>query len=163
MDSASTAATNAVSSDVNATRNAVFQTPEVFEEIDSFIIVNPSPDAPICKNLAGRVFSKEEYKTQDLPPYHHNCETTVRAQLKGQSNIKPVSPIGLAPTGTEDQVATILKSKTFDESTDTEALSKGVIDNLTKTIDAKNKRIKELEEENKAKDANIIKTIAGES
>ena len=111
----STVATNATSGTVNSARNAVFQTPEVFEEIDSFVIVNPAPDAPICKELAGRVFTKAEYDTQDLPPYHHNCETTVRAQLTGQKNILPVNPIGLAPTGSPEQVAKILKSKTFDE------------------------------------------------
>jgi hypothetical protein len=158
-----TAATNAVSGDVNSTRNAVFQTPEVFEEIESFIIVNPSPDAPICKNLAGRVFSKEEYKTQDLPPYHHNCETTVRAQLKGQSNIKPVNPIGLAPTGTEEQVASIIKSKTFDDSMDKEAHNKAIVDDLTKTIETKNKEIKELQEANKINNDNLLKAITGEA
>lgn len=108
-------ATNLVSGSVNTARNSVFQTPEVFEEIESFEIVNPSPVAPICKELAGRVFTKDEYLTQDLPPYHHNCETTVRAQLKGQKNIKPVNPLGLTPTGTPDQVEAILKSKTFTE------------------------------------------------
>jgi hypothetical protein len=108
-------ATNLVSGSVNTARNSVFQTPEVFEEIESFEIVNPSPVAPICKELAGRVFTKDEYLTQDLPPYHHNCETTVKAQLKGQKNIKPVNPLGLTPTGTPDQVEAILKSKTFTE------------------------------------------------
>lgn len=109
------AATNAVSGTVNSARNAVFQTPEVFEEIESFVIVNSSPVAPICQNLVGRVFSKEEYKTADLPPYHHNCETTVRAQLVGQKNNKPTNPIGLTPTGSPDEVAKIIKSKTFNE------------------------------------------------
>jgi hypothetical protein len=108
-------ATNLVSGSVNTARNSVFQTPEVFEEIESFEIVNPSPVAPICKELAGRVFTKDEYLTQDLPPYHHNCETTVKAQLKGQKNIKPINPLGLTPTGTPDQVEAILKSKTFTE------------------------------------------------
>lgn len=109
----SVGATNAVSGTVNTARNSVFQTPLVFEQIESFVIVNPSPQAAICVELAGRVFSKSEYLTQDLPPYHHNCETTVAAQLKGQKNIRPISPIGLAPTGTESQVAAIVKSKTF--------------------------------------------------
>lgn len=108
-----TVATNMVSGTVNTARNAVFQTPEVFEEIDSFIIDNPSPTAAICKNLVGRVFSKDEYLVADLPPYHHNCETTVKAQLKGQKNIKKVNPIGLTPTGDEKEVLEIMKSKTF--------------------------------------------------
>jgi hypothetical protein len=111
----SAAATNMVSGTVNTARNAVFQTEEVFTEIESFILVNPSPESAICQNLVGRVFSKDEYLTADLPPYHHNCKTTVSAQLSGQKNIKPVDPIGLTPTGTPAQIEAILKSKTFQE------------------------------------------------
>ena len=110
------AATNAVSGAINTARNAVFQTEEVFEEIESFEIINPSPEAPICRELTGRVFTKAEYKTADLPPYHHNCKTTVRAQLQGAKSNKPVNPIGLRPTGTPSQIAAILKSKTFNEA-----------------------------------------------
>jgi len=106
-------ATNIVSGTVNTARNAVFQTEEVFEEIESFVIVNPDPQAAICVELAGRVFSKEEYKTADLPPYHHNCQSTVAAQLTGQDTILPTNPIGLTPTGSEAKVARIIKSKTF--------------------------------------------------
>ena len=109
----SAASTNLVSGTVNSARDSVFQTPEVFDEIESFVIVNPSPQAPICKNLTGRVFTKEEYITGELPPYHHHCETTVRAQLVGQKTIKPVSPLGLTPTGTPAEVSAIIKSKTF--------------------------------------------------
>ena len=112
-----TAATNAVSGAVNTARNAVFQTPEVFQEIESFILINPAPESAICQNLVGRVFSKDEYLTADLPPYHHNCKTTVAAQLTGQKDIKPINPIGLTPTGDAEQVAAILKSKTFSEHT----------------------------------------------
>ena len=108
-------ATNAVSGTVNTARNAVFQTPEVFTEIESFTLVNPSPESPICVNIVGRVFSKAEYLTADLPPYHHNCKTTVSAQLLGGKNNKPVDRIGLTPTGTQIQIEAILKSKTFSE------------------------------------------------
>ncbi len=108
-------ATNAVSGGVNTARNAVFQTEEVFQEIESFIIFNPSPEAPICVNLVGRVISKDEYLMADLPPYHHGCKTTVVAQLIGAKNNRPINPIGLTPTGTPDQVAAILKSKQFSE------------------------------------------------
>jgi len=108
-----TVATNLASATVNSARNAVFQTPEVFKEIESFIIVNPSPDSAICKELVGRVFSKDEYNNADLPPYHHNCKSTVKAQLVGQKNTLPINPIGLKPTGTPAEIEAILKSKTF--------------------------------------------------
>lgn len=154
------AATNSVSGNVNSTRNAVFQTPEVFEEIESFIIVNPSPEAPICKNLQGRVFSKEDYKTQPLPPYHHNCETTVRAQLKGQKKVKPTNPIGLTPTGTEKEVAAIIKSKTFDESGKT-VYTQDQVDDMINDIKLKDGEIKTLKEKDTGMD-NLIKAISGE-
>ncbi len=159
----STVATNATSGTVNSARNAVYQTPEVFEEIESFVIVNPSPDAPICKELAGRVFTKEEYLTQDLPPYHHNCETTVRAQLTGQKNIKPVNPLGLTPTGTPDQVAKILKSKTFAEIIESEAQPEAAIESLAKTIDERNEEIKALKEDNAVNTDNLMKVLSGET
>jgi len=100
-------ALNAASSTTNSARNAVFQTKEVFEEIESFIMINPEPNAAICIELAGRVFSKEEYLNRSLPPFHHRCDTTVRAQLIGQKVIKPIDPQGLTITPTAE------KSKTF--------------------------------------------------
>ena len=110
-----TGATNAVSGNVSTARNAVFQTPEVFQEIESFVLVNPNPESAICVNIVGRVFSKDEYLKADLPPYHHNCKTTVSAQLVGGKNNKPINPLGLTPTGSPQQVEAILKSKTFSE------------------------------------------------
>ncbi len=158
-----TVATNLTSGTVNSARNAVFQTPEVFETIESFVIVNPDPDAPICKELAGRVFTKAQYDTEELPPYHHNCETTVRAQLVGQKNIKPVNPLGLTPTGTPEQVEKILKSKTFAEIIESKARPEEAIKSLGKIIDDKNEQIKQLKEENLVNTTNLVKVISGEA
>ena len=104
---------NSTSGTVNTARNAVFQTPEVFDEIESFVVVNPVPVALICQELVGRVFTKDEYLTADLPPWHFNCDSTIRAQLTEQKRIQPVDPIGLLITGTPAQVAAIEKSRTF--------------------------------------------------
>lgn len=69
-----TAATNMTSKITNGVRNDFFQVPEVLDEIESFIFVNPAPVSAICQNLTGKVFSKEEYATTAfLPPLHHNC------------------------------------------------------------------------------------------
>jgi hypothetical protein len=104
---------NSVSSMINAARNAVYQTTEILEEIESFIFTNSSPVAAVCKNLTGRVFTKEEYLTTNrIPPLHHNCDSYIRAQRTGRKN-KPINPLGLQYTGTENQVAAIIKSKTF--------------------------------------------------
>lgn len=108
-----TGATNFVSNAVNNARNDLYQMPEVFEEIESFTIINPSPEAAICKELAGRTITREEYKTGDLPPYHHNCNTIVVANKKGASNNPKISPLGLSITGTPDRIEKIKKSKTF--------------------------------------------------
>lgn len=107
-------ATNFVSAVTNGVRNDVFQTPEVFDDIESFVYFNPAPKSDICQALAGRVFSKEEYKTSNLlPPNHHNCKSIVTAQTAGAIGNKPVNPLGLTPTGTDEQVKSIMKSKTL--------------------------------------------------
>lgn len=110
--SIATGAANFVSNAVNNARNDVYHKKEVFDEIESFTIVNPSPEAAICKELAGRTITKEQYANGDLPPFHHNCNTIVVANIKGDKNPK-VSPLGLSYTGDEEQVEKIIKSKTL--------------------------------------------------
>jgi len=105
-------ATNVVSSTVNNARNDTYQA--ALEEIESFEFVNPDPKAAICQELAGRVFTKEEYlTTANLPPLHHNCKSFIRAQTKAAKGNKPVTEIGLNFTGTETQVEQIVNSKKF--------------------------------------------------
>lgn len=109
-----TGAKNFVSNMVNGVRNDVFQTPEVFDQIESFVFRNDSPQTDICKNLKDRVFSKEEYKTSpNLTPLHHNCDSYIEAQTAGNSKNKPIDPNGLTPTGTNEEVQKILRSKTI--------------------------------------------------
>lgn len=105
---------NAVANAVNLARNAVFQQKETLEKIESFIFQNPSPDAPICVELTGRVFTKEEYIISDkLPPLHHNCNSWIVAQVAGKVGNKPISPAGLSIQGTDKQIERIEKSITF--------------------------------------------------
>jgi|GEM_PF-5841393 len=105
---------NAVSAAVNTARNAIFQEKKVFDSIESFIFMNPSPEAAICKELAGRVFTKEEYVTSNkLPPLHHNCNSWIKAQISGRKGNKPVSPAGLSIQGTPSQIEEIEKSIKF--------------------------------------------------
>jgi hypothetical protein len=108
---------NAVANAVNLARNAVFQQKETFDRLESFIFENPSPEAPICKELTGRVFTKEEYVVSDkLPPLHHNCNSWIRAQVTGKAGNKPISAAGLSIQGTDKQIEQIEKSITLEES-----------------------------------------------
>lgn len=109
----STGAANFISNAVNNSRNDIYQTPEVFEEIESFTIVNPSPEAAICVELSGRVITPEQYKNGDLPPYHHNCNTIVVANKKGATGNPNINPLGLVFTGTPAEVEKIIKSRTL--------------------------------------------------
>jgi len=109
-----TGASTSTANMINLARNAVFQTKEVLEEIESFIFMNPSPKAAVCVNLKGRVFTKAEYlTTANLPALHHRCNSYIRAQTVGKPGNKAVDPLGLSFTGTDDQVERIIKSKTF--------------------------------------------------
>lgn len=105
---------NAAANAVNLARNAIFQQKQVFDKIESFIFTNPSPEAAICEQLAGRVFSKKEYVVSDkLPPLHHNCNSWIKAQLTTQSGNQPISPAGLTIQGTDTQIKQIEKSITL--------------------------------------------------
>ncbi len=106
-------AANFVSNAVNNARNDVFQSKEILDEMESFTIVNPSPEAAICKELAGRTITKEQYINSDLPPYHHACNSIVVANVKGAKGNPKINPLGLSFTGTEEQVQKIIKSKTL--------------------------------------------------
>jgi len=112
--SIATGGPNAVANAVNLARNAIFQKKETLDKIESFIFTNPSPEAKICVELAGRVFSKEEYVVSDkLPPLHHNCNSWIKAQVSGKPGNKQLSPAGLSIQGTPNQIESIEKSITL--------------------------------------------------
>lgn len=109
-----TTSINIVSDLTNMSRLEIFQAPEVWEEIESYEFVNSNPKSPICQNLAGRVFAKDDPMAKSyLPPLHHNCKSIIIPQYKGVKGNKDINPIGLQPTGTPDQVERIMKSKKF--------------------------------------------------
>ncbi len=109
-----TGAVNLSASVTNAGRNAVYQSPKVLEQIESFVFANHDPKSPICTQLTGRVFTKAEYlNTEFLPPLHHGCKSYIVAQRVNQSKKRPINEIGLGLTGTETQQEATLKSATF--------------------------------------------------
>lgn len=106
-------ATNFVSSLENRSRNEVFQRPETLSRIEYFRFDNPAPKSAICRNLNGKVFTKEEYlSTSYLPPLHHNCKSVIVPIRKNEK----VTPEPLKPSGTKEQIAKAEKSIKFDET-----------------------------------------------
>lgn len=88
---------NTVSKIVNESRSCFFFDPEVIEEIESFTFVNGDPVSPICQDLAGTVFSKDDPNMDRYsPPLHHNCKSYLVPNLKGTT--KEMDPEGLQPS-----------------------------------------------------------------
>lgn len=70
---------------VNEARNGFFFEPDVLEELDAFEFVNGDPVTPICQDLAGTVFSKDDPEMfRYTPPLHWNCKSWIRPVLKGK-------------------------------------------------------------------------------
>lgn len=109
------AAGNTTARVINESRNAFFFDDEVLEDIQAFKFNNPDPISPICKNLSGRIFDKDDPESAAyMPPLHHNCKSYITPILRGAR--KPdISAVGLRPVGTEKEVEQALKSITLKE------------------------------------------------
>jgi len=95
-----TAAGNLTAQVYNTSRIEFFQTPEVLESIEAFEFMNDAPVSPICQNLRGRIFAKNDPESyQWLPPLHHNCKSYILPVLDLQG--KKISEIGLSPSKPE--------------------------------------------------------------
>lgn len=93
-----TGAGNIASQVINDSRNAFFFDDEVSEEIESFTFVNGDPVSPICQDLAGTVFAKDDPNADRYwPPLHHNCKSYIVPNLKGKKNPE-LSKAGLKPS-----------------------------------------------------------------
>lgn len=81
---------------VNDARNAFFFDDKVLEEIAAFEFVNLSPVAQICKDLAGKIFPKDDPNHfRYTCPLHFNCKSWYRPILKLK---KGQVPERLSPT-----------------------------------------------------------------
>lgn len=69
---------------VNSSRQLFFDDPAVSDEIESYTFTNGDPVSPICQDLAGTTFAKDDPEAQRyLPPLHPNCKSYIVANLKG--------------------------------------------------------------------------------
>ena len=81
---------------INESRTAAFFDDKVLEEIESFTFVNADPQAPICKDLAGRTFRKDDPGAKmNFPPLHHNCESYISANFSGAKKNPEIDKRGL--------------------------------------------------------------------
>jgi len=82
---------------VNNARKSYFDQPEVMDQIEAFQYMNDEPNAPICVNLKGHVFSADDPDLQMwTPPFHFNCDGWLRPILIG--NLKNLKPERYTPT-----------------------------------------------------------------
>jgi hypothetical protein len=94
--SVAAASGNTASRLINESRSAAFFDDDVLEEVDSFTFTNPDPTAPICRDLAGRTFSKDDAEAKRyFPPLHHNCESYIVPNLVGGKNNPKIDKRGL--------------------------------------------------------------------
>lgn len=110
--SVSAAAGNSVGRIVNSARQAFFYDDEVLEEIEAFKFTNPSPDSPICKDLNGRIFAKDDPESDRFrPPLHHNCKSYVVPILKSAKRKVSIDPRGLKPSDPKLEKSITLEEK----------------------------------------------------
>lgn len=104
--SLATGAGNTVAKVVNEGRSEFFFDPDVSAQIESFTFTNGDPVSPICQDLAGTVFSKDDPNLDRYsPPLHHNCKSFLVANLNGSG--KEIDPDGLTPSKGLEQYITL--------------------------------------------------------
>ncbi len=93
------------SSLVNAARQEYFQNVEVFEEVEAFVFVNGDPVSPICQDLAGTIFSKDDPEADRyMPPLHFNCKSYIEPILKGHLKGREIEDLKPSKAGLDKYV-----------------------------------------------------------
>jgi hypothetical protein len=79
---------------INEAREAFFFDDEVLEEVDAFMFVNGDPVSPICQDLAGTIFDKNDPNLfRYTPPLHWNCKSYIEPVLKGDLGNREVEKL----------------------------------------------------------------------
>ena len=90
---------------INEARDAFFTEPDVEEEIEAYQFVNGDPVTPICKDLAGTVFAKDDpNRFRYTPPLHWNCKSYIRPILKGNLGNKEIQKLKPSSQKIEDSI-----------------------------------------------------------
>jgi len=89
----------------NIARREFFMEPEVLDQIDAFQFVNGDPVSPICQDLAGRVFAKDDPNADRyMPPLHHNCKSYIVPILRGELGNRETEKLGPSRASLEKYV-----------------------------------------------------------
>lgn len=79
---------------INDARDAFFFDDQVLEEIEAFEFVNGDPVSPICQDLAGTVFAKDDPNLgRYTPPLHWNCKSAIFPILNGNLGNKEIEKL----------------------------------------------------------------------
>lgn len=90
---------------VNEARGAFFFDEDVLEEIDAFEFVNGDPVTPICQDLNGTVFRKDDPNMfRYTPPLHWNCKSYIVPILKGNLGKRKPSDLKPSTKALEDSI-----------------------------------------------------------
>lgn len=90
---------------VNESRLAFFLDDSVSEDIEAFEFVNGDPVSPICQDLAGTIFAKDDPNLHRYwPPLHFNCKSYISAILVGNLGNKEVTSFKPSNAKLEDSI-----------------------------------------------------------
>jgi SPP1 gp7 family putative phage head morphogenesis protein len=90
---------------INSARNAFFFDDSVLEEVDAFEFVNGDPVTPICQDLAGTVFAKDDPSADRyFPPLHWNCKSYILPILKGNLGDREIEKLKPSTKSLDDEV-----------------------------------------------------------
>lgn len=90
---------------INNARNAFFFEPDVLEEIEAFQFNNGDPVTPICQDLAGTIFPKDDPESdQYTPPLHWNCKSFITVILVGNLGDREINKLRPSTSALADTI-----------------------------------------------------------
>lgn len=90
---------------VNSARSAFFMDTDVLEELDAFQFVNGDPVTPICTDLNGTVFAKDDPNmVRYTPPLHWNCKSYIVPILKGRLGNREIEKLQPSTKKLDDSI-----------------------------------------------------------
>jgi phage gp29-like protein len=99
--SVTAAGNNSMAIVYNEARSDYFEQDEILEEIAALEFVNPDPKSPVCIDLAGTIYAKDDPEAKRWePPLHHNCKSIILPIFELAKNQK-ISKTGLQPSNPE--------------------------------------------------------------